>query len=339
MTIEEASLLIDNAFSKVVEQDNAKLQMKRNILGAIRDGGFLKPMLIIGAPGLGKTKLITIYAALVRAILGRRPLNYKTGKSVGTRQQWVENDLVPAFNDKDAVIYIDEAHEANAGVLTFIRDMMNPTVERADHSAHSHGDYHILFQPSKHSIVLGTNKIDKLDGALVSRFGRVDLALYTDEGMEQILFNALADQNIQFSENTLRLLAQCNRGTARDIVHWVDAIRQHLAIANKRTINRDDVREIIKLRETYPLGVTAAEIRTLLILETWGDQQLKELAAKNGAIDPKEQNANEKYLLLRGLITIEGKRKLTVEGREYLKTLRRQKFIAPRDADTEEEEG
>lgn len=329
MTKLEANALIDAAFLPIVGQDAAKRRFKNKILAALADNGFFAPLLLVAAPGLGKTRFLMVCAQLCRAILGRNKMIFQRGEECGTKIGFVEEYMIPYFHDKDTFLYIDEVHEARKPVLALLRSMLNPTSDRRPHTIRAHGDYELTFDPSKNSMIIATNKIDQLDAALVSRFERLDLVDYTDEEMAQILSNCIADQNITFNDNTLASIAACNRGTARDIIHWQNAIREHLAVAGKRSINKDDVKAIIRARETYPLGITNNEAKTLLHLEKHGELQLKELAAMN-IIDAKEQNANEKYLLQRRLIAIDSKRRLTPEGMQYLATLRKSKYIDER---------
>ncbi len=144
--------------------------------------------------------------------------------------------------------------------------------------------------------------------------------------MEAIIFQGLENDGVTFNDNTLRAIAACNRGSARDVIHWLNAIRRYLARHDKKTINRGDVRSIIEKKECYPMGVSKNELRTLLLLEKDNGQQLQSLANKN-LCAPDEQKANERYLMTRGLIKIDGVRYITKDGRDYLAQLRADGYI------------
>lgn len=341
LTQAESLAVLDQIFSKVRGQKVA-IQRLKNLILAARVDGFMAPQLIVAAPGLGKSKLLKAFKDACRKVLGRSTVGFDDGAECGTKVAFVEEVLIPHFNytdpdSKDKVLAIDECHNMKGPVASIVRSFLQPDAARSCVTIRPHGDYEMTFNPNKMTVILATNKIDKLDPALVSRFERLDLVDYLDNEMEEILSDALEGADIQFNENTMRKIAECNRGTARDIVHWVNAIRQHLTIANKKTINKADVREIIRMRETYPLGVSQNELKTLLALETFGHMQLKELAAKN-LIEAKEQNANEKYLLQRRLIGIDGKRHLTPEGMAYLADLRKEGYIAKKVSQNESED-
>jgi Holliday junction resolvasome RuvABC ATP-dependent DNA helicase subunit len=328
MSRDEARALATNAFSRIIGCEKIVEALILSLVAASQDGYF-KPLALIGAPGYGKSYIINALKDAIRAVLGRRRISFETGRECGTRITFTEQTLIEGLQggELSGVVIIDEVHEAVADVRNIVRTCIQPDSARLPYSFVPAKDYQFTFNPLKHSFVIGTNKVDKLDPALLSRFERKDLPGYSDDEMERILHRALADSGYTFNENTLRIIAECNRGSARDIQHWQDAVRSHLVDANKKTINREDVRAIIKRRETYPLGVTANELRTLLLLEKEGDMQLKRLAAMNG-IASKEQNANELYLLQRGLIEIDGRRHILPAGLEYLRDLRRHKFVA-----------
>jgi Holliday junction resolvasome RuvABC ATP-dependent DNA helicase subunit len=332
----EANAVIDQIFGKVRGQIVAKQKLKNKILSA-RIDGFIKPTLIVSSPGKGKTRLLKAFKEACRAVLGRKTLSFNDGSECGTKTLFVEEVLVPHFNDKEGILAIDEVHNCNAKIPAILRMMLDPDADRKVVEFTPAADHTIIYNPTKQSIFIATNKIDKIDTALLSRFDRIDLADYTDAEVMEIFGDAMQEQSaganplpaITFNENTLRKIAECNRGTARDVMHWVDAIREYLNIAGKTSINRADVKEIIRLRQTYPLGVSENELKTLLHLEANGPLQLKELAGLM-IIDAKEQNANEKYLLQRRLISIEGKRHLSGDGALYLEELRKEGYIPRR---------
>lgn len=325
--IKAAEKVIDGELAKIVGQEQAKARIKQILLGALADEGFMPPVLIVAPPGVGKSHILKIWNALVRCLLEKRVLQFATGEECGTRTSFMEDVLMGHVDGKKAHVSVDEAHEAKKPVLNLFRSLLEPCVNRLNRVLQvPMSDATVTWNPHLNSMTLATNQIDKLDPALVSRCERIDLSLYSDEEMEEILQRALKGANIRFNENTLRLVAMCNRGTARDLIHWQNSIRSFASIAGKNTINKDDIFEIIKRREALPLGVSKAELKTLLYLEKFGPMQLRQLAARN-LCESREQSTNEKYLLYRGLITVDVRRKLTTEGRKYLIELRKGGFI------------
>lgn len=325
MNVALATKRIDEGFASIVEQEPAKQAVKELILGGVAQKGFIPSMLFVAPLGTGKTRFLRTVKNIMGDLFGRKATYFESGKGMGTALAFYEDVLVPRVHGKESDIFADELHEAPAPTLSVVRDLLEPNVERAPKRA-AFKDYEVLWHPYQNCFIGATNRLDLLDPPLVSRFERINLDYYTDDGMETILFNGLKDAGIKFNENSLRRVAECNRGSARDVVKWVDSIRSYAAVRNKVTINRADIGELLKSKNIFPLGVTRVELRTLQLLHKFGPAQLQNLAAKN-CVSSAEQKANEAYLMQRGLIVVEGLRRLTVGGQVYLQSLEKEGFI------------
>ncbi len=326
-TLLEVSKRIDERFKNIVGQESAKERIKDILLGAAVDG-FFPTLLVVGPPGWGKSFFMKALRDIVRDVLKYKTLFAVRGDGLGTKTEFIEELLIPKFHGQKSIVICDEFHEAAKGVQSFIRSMLEPSAEReARHVPYN--DSEITFDPFLNSFIIATNKVDELDAAFLSRFERIDLEPFSASELEEILYNGLRADNLIFHDSTLRMIAECNRGSARDIVHWINAIRRRVIVQEKKTINRADCMAVIKSRKTYPKGVTSLELKTLLHLEARGPLQLKELAAMNQS-SSTEQDANEKFLRQRGFITTDVKRVLTNAGRVFLAELREDGFIEER---------
>lgn len=321
-----AAVKVINAnFAPIVGQENAKDRLSDVCLSPIVEDGYFAPLLIIAPVGTGKTKIVRALKAILKETLGRKIINFESGAEMGTALSFFEDVLIPHVHDKDCVMIVDELHKASKSIMSTLHDMLDITMERGTKLVKK-ADYECVVNLNRHAFIFATSEVDKLDPALLSRCERIDLTLYTDEQMEQILFQGMEATGITFNENSLRAIAECNRGSARDVVKWYNAINRHVSIAEKSTINKKDVAEIIRKMEMFPRGVSKLEMKTLLHLEKAGELQRKELANRN-LCTPSEQEANERYLFQKGLITVDTKRKLTADGRAYLVEMRKEGFI------------
>lgn len=326
MNVNTATRKVQERFAPLTGQPLAKEALTEIIVGGLEEEGFIAPTFIVGATGFGKTAVLDATRASLKDLYpSRKKIYYQSAKEMESADAFFEDCLVPHMHGQDATLVIDEFHEAPAGCQSIIRQAVEVTSARASKEI-KRKDWTFLYEPNRHAIFLATNRIDKVDPAIVSRFERIDLESYTDEDIEQILFRGLQEHGYHFHENSLRILAECGRGNARDVIHWQNAVRRYLAIAGKMTLNKEDVRTILRRKRTLPLGVTRNELKTLLILEGHGGQQLAALAARN-LCSSDEQKSNEKYLNARGLIRIDGVRYISDDGRAYLAELRKGKFI------------
>lgn len=322
------SAVIDSHFASIVGQDDAKSRLKDIMAGPLVEDGFMAPTLLYAPPGYGKTHFVEACKRIAKALMPeRKTVSFKSGDEMGTVNIFFEDVLIPHVEGKEMIMFVDEFHKADAGVRSLVHRMLEITSRRESKTV-TKGKYEVTINPYMHGFVLATNRIDLLDPALVSRLERVNLSQYSDCEMETMLFNELKNHKIIFNDNTLRKIAECNRGNARDIIKWSNMIRRYVAIESKKSINKEDVATLLRKAQVYPLGVTQNELQTLIHLYQSGPLQLRMLANRNGC-SSSEQNCNESYLFKCGLITVEVLRKLTPKGVEYLKELMADKFIDP----------
>jgi len=329
----QAVKLMTERFATIVGMTAAKARITQIILSALVDD-YLPPIAIIATKGLGKTKLIMVLLSFIEDILGREVVWFPRGEDLGTRIQFVEKTMIPLFNDRDAVIGIDEVHEWKPNVQSFVRSLIEVTAERAPKTVRAIGDSEVTYDPLRNGFVIATNKLEKLDAPLLSRFEQIRLPLYSLGEMEQIVRLIAKKVQIKLSATAVKMIAEANRGTARDVVQWLDNVRSYLNTTGKKELDEKGALEVIKTREVFPQGVNSDELKTLLLLEKaalsienkGGEMQLKELAGANG-VTSAEQNANETFLRQKQFIRTRGTRSLTIAGAEYLKTLRKLDFI------------
>lgn len=317
--------LAKKRYANIVGMEPQKARFLQILLGAAVDG-FLPPIMILATAGLGKTKLMLVMLSLIKDCLGRQVVWFPRGEDLGTRIKFVEECYIPRIHDHDAGCGIDECHEMKPNVSSLWRSLIEITAERTSKTIRACGDYEITYAPARNFVIMATNKVEKLDKPLMSRFEIFRLSLYTDAEMLQIVIHTAKKAGLKLNAKAARMIAESNRGNARDVVQWIDSGKAYCNANDKKELDEKGAREIIRLRETFPFGVTNAELQTLLLLEANGDMQLKELAGRNN-VESKEQNTNETYLRFRGFIITRGIRSLSPSGREYLLQLRRDKFI------------
>lgn len=337
MTVEAAEKKIDQIFRPIIGQTAAKNASKGYILGGLTCNGHL-PLITIEAPiGTGKSLFLNCLAQAIKAVLGRPGFLFNRGEEAGSKARFVEDVLVPGYAKEDGcAIYIDEAHELMKGIPQLIRTFIDVKIKKTPRTVRACG-YDITFDPCMHNYIFATNHINKMDPAFKSRAERITLELYNDEQLMDILRDALTqlDNPIKLADSTILEIARCNRGSARDIIMWCDALSRRAGIkcggsyksGTAISLTKKDIREIITSRDAYPMGLTKMEVRTLLELEKEKDgMQLQTLAARN-MCEPKQQKDHEIYLFQRGFLRIDGFRQITANGLQYLLDLREQEYI------------
>ena len=312
-------------FSNTVGQHAAISKIVDLWGGHYYDEGHIPAHLITAPPGLGKTHLLENIRKMARA-LGRKPLFVNSGKELGTRLDFGEV-CVREMQGKTATLIIDEFHEAAAGVQNAFRSMIEVSAVRKPREVKFSDDLIFTFDPTIHTVVLGTNRLDLVDEPFRTRLEIVELEQYSDEEIEEILTQMLRGSQISFEDGSLRMIAECNRGNARDIISWGGSVKRRIASLHKKNVDSTDVVSILKTKGILPKGVNKSELAILLALESSSGLQQQVLAAKCGC-SPSEIKAHEKYLWRREFVRNEGNRHITKNGEEYLRYLRNCGFLA-----------
>jgi Holliday junction resolvasome RuvABC ATP-dependent DNA helicase subunit len=316
---------IHNFFKKTIGQQSAISKIVDLWSGHYYDDGHVPPHIVTAPPGLGKTHLLEIIRKIAREV-GKTPIFTSSGAELGTRLAFGEF-LVQHMDGKPATLIVDEYHESSVGVQNAFRSMIEVTSMRKPREVKFSDDLIFTFDPKIHTVVLGTNRLDLVAAPLRTRLENVELSQYSDDEIEAILVQMLRDYGLEFEYGTLGMVAEANRGNARDIILWGQSIKRRVAQFQRKTVTTEDVYAILKLREILPKGLNKSELSILLALERCGQLQKQELAARIGCCS-KEVEAHEKYLWRREFVRNDGKRVLTAKGHEYLGYLRQCGFLA-----------
>jgi Holliday junction DNA helicase RuvB len=328
MNLKKLEVKIDAIFDPIVGQDRAKAKLKHWALAAAASDGYMKPLLLIGEPGRGKTRFIQAIIEVLKVATPDKKDNIhlcKRGALMGGSKAFIHDIAIKKIHDQHGALIVDEFHEAPLLTACVLRDMMQPDIKRSK-VIFKDGDYEIVVDPKKFVFCLATNKLNKIDPAFKTRVMVIDLEEYSDEQIGEILVRGAHENGLRFHEDSILPLAQTCRGSARDISDIVNDLVGLVAIKGKATVSKDDVRELIKIRSVFPQGLSYTEVRTLVHLAEAGPLQLQQLAARNG-LNSKEQKMLEIHPFRRGLLTVESKRQLTAKGHEYLAYLKKHKFI------------
>lgn len=328
-----SNLDLNSFFQDTIGQEAAITKLVDLWGGHYYDGGHVPAHLVTAPAGLGKTHLLEIVRKMSRE-LGRKPIFTISGRELGTRRDFGEL-LVREMQDKSATLIVDEFHEAEKGVQNAFRSMIEVTASRKPRDVKFTDDIIFTFRPEIHTVVLGTNRLDLVDEPFRTRLEIIELSPYSDEEIEAILVQMLKGSGLRFVDGTLRMIAECNRGNARDIISWGKSVRRRIAQLGKNNVEISDVLTILKIKDVLPKGLNKNELAILLALERCGDLQKQELAARCGCTS-SEIEAHEKYLWRREFVRNDGKRKITQAGRDYLGELRATGFLREKKVDEAE---
>lgn len=323
-------------FSSIVGQNIPVELLSESIESGARDKEMLSPLLI-GQAGKGKSKLADAYCDAMEEI-GCDVLRFRTPAECRSKGGNFSSFLQCVMESPKYCIFFDEAHEMNGAPgqsvtvqLAMIRQFLMKALDKQNNgrSIRLNDETVVDFNRKRGSIVLATNFPHLLDrsGAFQSRCDTIVLDDYTYEETVQILHVMMEKAGFKAAcDKTIEMIAKCGRGTARPLEKIVDQMRiTSNAHGGKNTINRDDVKNALKLKKIYPLGLEPWEINILTLTQlAMRDNVLKAIMPN---IEKATFDKSKGYLMGKGLLaqTTAGIQR-TDKGERYLKDIAKDGF-------------
>ena len=214
------------SFDQIVGQSH----ITQTLNNAISINRLAQAFLFSGPRGVGKTTTARVLASTINGISSHEAcldiieLDGASNRGIDEIREIRESVKFPPSSVKYKVYIIDEAH-----MLT--EQAFNALLKT-------------LEEPPKHVIfILATTDPQKMPQTILSRTQRYDFMRISSEVIVDRLKYILEEENINFEENALELIAQKSDGSMRDALSMLDQI---IAYSDK-IINIDNLRSAIGL--------------------------------------------------------------------------------------------
>lgn len=302
-------------FSKFVGQDAVKRTLTYHLetFGATRQVPFL---LLVAARGIGKTSMAKAFGSHLTKVDGTPRVFIELNCSqLKNQRTFFENIFLPLLNDNEATVLFDEAHnmpnDFAQALLTICNTDPNPV------RVYNFNEANYTFNFKKLTFIFATTEPDQIFHALKDRMEVVEFQEYNPSQLSTITKNMLAPAQHILSD-TLTTIATTLRGNARAAVKTGERITAYLTTRAKNVFGDADWKELSLNLGILPHGLSNSEVQVLRHLNVCGPLTLQMLVAKTGFSRSAIQRDVENYLLKKGFIQIDGKRKITPEGQAAL---------------------
>lgn len=323
---------INEAFAKIVGQENACARLSSS-LESVDNGGIMENLFLKGEAGLGKSAIMRAHAEALKdrgfdvMYLEHSDELRKNGEAFATWLQLVMDS--PRY-----AIFFDEVHKLfqkttvqTDKVVAYLMKIgdggnRNKTIRIADETT-------CVFNPSNHVVVMGTNLAGKLPDAMQNRFPGIRLRHYVQDELVTILQSMLEREEMKPAcDKTLIDIAKCGRGTARPM----EKIIQQLKVAvghQKSSINKEDVKNALKLAEMFPWGVQVPELQIMQVCRAVPHRDIV-LEATLPSVDKKTLKDSKGFLCSKGM-GVQGTNGFhtTEKGIRYMGEIEKQGFKLP----------
>lgn len=310
-------------FEGVIGQPKAKKKVSFYLRNHLNVGARMPNILLEGNQGDGKSYLARMIA---RNMPDPSDPNRKHKKFCRVDGSAVKNlailfnDICSKFANGDdyITIFVDEAHGLPDTVQNAFLSIMERV--RSGITRYTYEDVDYIFDASKVTWIFATTESEKIFEPLRDRMLKVQLETYSPEQLGEIM-ELTIDNRVSFQGDTLADLTQYIRRNARD----ADRLAEAVVDLGIQHFGEEHLEYLIEELNLLPHGISEFELSILETLHGEGEMSLGHLASRIGKPRKAVQYQHEPYLLALGYMMIEGKRRITGTGIEFLRKLRGQK--------------
>lgn len=307
----------EDIFDGLIGQDNVKKKLSF-YLKAFNKTSICPFLNFVGAKGLGKTEFAKSFARnLTNEDGSKRPFIEINCSTIKNNEAFFEQIFLPVIANNEVTILLDEAHALPKDLTNAFLTIFNT---EKDHVKDFHWEEQVFtFNFKKQTFLFATTESDKLFPPLKDRLTTIDFEPYEYSELGEILQTKVPDVN--FTPDALYQIAKTTRGNARNAVMRAKEIMLFCEAENSPTFNGDSFEKFCDTLGILPHGITCTEKQLLQILAERGASTLSMLSASTGLSTSSIRADHELYLLRKNFMQIDGKRKITPDGKKVLESI------------------
>ena len=308
---------MSNYFSDLIGQNAVKKKLGF-YLDAFHKTSQAPFLLMAGAKGLGKTEFAKAFARNLHNQDGdKRAFIELNCSTIKNNEQFFEQIFLPLICDNEITILFDECHELPQDLTMAFLTIFN--TEANSRKTFEWNGMSFEFNFRQQTFIFATTETDKIFPPLKDRLTNVDFEPYSKSELGKIV--ELCVPEIIFTEECLSEVSGTIRSNARSAVKRSKEIALYCGSKGNSNFGVDNFKELCDTIGILPFGLTNTEKQVLEILNNCGSVTLTGLSAKLGLSATAVRRDHELYLLNKNLIEIDGKRKITHNGRQICKLL------------------
>ena len=308
----------EDIFDGLIGQDNVKRKLSF-YLKAFNKTSICPFLNFVGAKGLGKTEFAKAFARnLTNQDGSPRPFIEINCSTIKNNEAFFEQIFLPVIANNEVTILLDEAHALPKDLTNAFLTIFNT---EKDHVKDFHWEEQVFtFNFKKQTFLFATTESDKLFPPLKDRLTTIDFEPYEYSELGQILQTKVPDVN--FTADALYQISKTTRGNARNAVMRAKEIMLFCEAENCPNFDGASFEKFCDTLGILPHGITCTEKQLLQILAERGACTLSMLSASTGLSTTSIRADHELYLLRKNFMQIDGKRKITSDGRKVLTSVK-----------------
>lgn len=172
------------------------------------------------------------------------------------------------------------------------------------------------FDFRKISFFAASTDSQKLLVPLQDRLRVINLEEYKDSELFEI-FEKNLENRVEILPCAKEEITSTFRGNPRDVVVKAEDLKTYAAAKQCRQITKNVWESFSRVMGIQKLGLSASEIQVIKVLGKRGESSLNDLSSCTGFDRSLIQKSLESILVRKGLMVVQGKRKLSANGYRY----------------------
>lgn len=304
---------IANTFENVVGQTGVKRTLSMYI-DAFKETERLPFLNLIGPRGGGKSFIVRQFREGLRRKNGKKvPILEVNSASIKNVESFLEH-VYPVWINNAACLFLDEFHnipDKLGQLFLSILEIKKDPIRSIEYEGQT---YHFDF--NKISFISGTTNQEKLCEPLRDRLKNIALEPYNPEELFEIFLKNL-NFKLEIEAEAEVEIKRSFRGNPRDAVVKAEDLMMFASAKKLNKIFDINWLDFTQTMGVYPLGLSAAEMTVIKVLGERRELSLTSLAAITGFDRMALSRDYEAILMRKGLLEIEGKRKLSADGMRF----------------------
>lgn len=287
-------------------------------LDAYNESGVLRPTLITGSRGTGKTSLVYQIVKNLKTSAGSPKECIEIGcQSIKNLSDFISEVVDPLTqNDEEKTIFLEEVHYIPKTVMGFLLQAFNTTDNGITTAQFNGNTYN--FDLRRTSWLMATTNKEKLVKPLLDRcINQFEMESYSISELGLILHKNTPGV-LYTDDELIDNIARYGRNNPRRIFEISEHIKDFCLINKTSSIGAAEWDDICSQMGLQPFNLTHSEVLLLHILATDGASRVTHLASKLQLDLNTVRRETEHFLLANGLVRIDTLRQITPHGRKVL---------------------
>lgn len=300
-------------FEEIIGQNTVK-EMLSLYIDSYKQTNRLPIINFVGSQGGGKSFIVRKFREGLRRKDGSRPPILEINCATVKNARNFFDSVYPVWTNHSAVLFCDELHALPVDLQSIFLSILEVKKDPIRNIEFDGANYEFNFE--KISFIGATTDFQKILRPLQDRFRAINLEEYNEEELFEILQKNL-ENKIELSNCAKKDIMSSFRGNPRDVVVKAEDLKTFSAAKQCNKITKEIWDSFSKVMGIKPYGLNSSEIMVIKAIGKLREASLTDISSITGFDRSLIQKSLEGILVRKGLMSVDGKRRLTADGTRF----------------------